>query len=252
MSSTSAVARQAETVARRHSAVPAQGHARHAPPPASVATVATVAGPALAGRFRGDLTTEQWWWSPELYALHGISAQGVAPTIGVLLSHVHDSDRPAVREALTSAATAATPVAREYRLLRTDGSQRTALLVCEPESSGSGAVTALSGLVVDVTEGRNGASTDELVRHLETEVEQLRNAMASRAAIEQAKGVLMLLMGCGDQVAFDLLAHISSHTHRKVRDVAVSIIESASGRSQLPDDVREILHDACPPGRATV
>jgi PAS domain-containing protein len=248
MSSTSAVARQAQTVARPHSAVPAQGHTRHAPP----AAAAPAGGPALAGRFRGDLTTEQWWWSPELYALHGISAQVVAPTIGVLLSHVHDSDRPAVREALTSAATAATPVAREYRLLRTDGSQRTALLVCEPESSSSGAVTALSGLVVDVTEGRSSASTDELVRHLETEVEQLRNAMASRAAIEQAKGILMLLMSCGDQVAFDLLAHISSHTHRKVRDVAVSIIESASGRSQLPDDVREILHDACPPGRATV
>jgi AmiR/NasT family two-component response regulator len=76
--------------------------------------------------------------------------------------------------------------------------------------------------------------------------------MASRAAIEQAKGILMLLMGCGDQVAFDLLAHISSHTHRKVRDVAVSIIESASGRTPLPGDVREILHDACPPSRSTV
>ena len=44
--------------------------------------------------------------------------------------------------------------------------------------------------------------------------------MASRATIEQAKGILMLLTSCGDQVAFDLLAHISSHTHRKVRDVA--------------------------------
>jgi hypothetical protein len=249
MSSTSAFARQAETIARPHSAVPAQGHVRRVPPSA---TAAAVAAPSPAGRFRGDLTTEQWWWSPELYALHGISAGAVAPTIGVLLSHVHESDRPAVREALSSAATAAMPVAREYRLLRTDGSQRTALLVCEPECSGTGAVTALSGLVVDVTEGRTSASTADLVRHLETEVEQLRNAMASRAAIEQAKGILMLLMGCGDQVAFDLLAHISSHTHRKVRDVAVSIIESASGRSQLPDDVREILHDACPPGRATV
>jgi ANTAR domain/PAS fold len=248
MSSTSAFAHQAETISRSHSAVPTQGHSRRVH---SAATTAAVAANPLAGRFRGDLTTEQWWWSPELYALHGISAGSVAPTIGVLLSHVHDADRPVVREALSTAATAATPVAREYRLRRSDGSQRTALLVCEPESS-SGAVTALSGLVVDVTEGRSSAATDELVRHLETEVEQLRNAMASRAAIEQAKGILMLLMGCGDQVAFDLLAHISSHTHRKVRDVAVSIIESASGRSQLPDDVREILHDACPPGRATV
>ena len=88
---------------------------------------------------------------------------------------------------------------------------------------------------------------DERVRALETEVAQLRTAMASRAVIEQAKGVLMLLTGCADQVAFDLLTHISSHTHRKVRDVASELVSSATGRCPLPDDVKSILRDACPP-----
>ena len=75
----------------------------------------------------------------------------------------------------------------------------------------------------------------------------MRAAMASRAAIEQAKGILMLLTSCGDQVAFDLLAHISSHTHRKVRDVAEAITRSAAGHGALPDDVGAIIRDACPP-----
>ena len=44
---------------------------------------------------------------------------------------------------------------------------------------------------------------DEVVA-LRTEVEQLRAAMASRAVIEQAKGILMLLTSCSDKVAFDL------------------------------------------------
>jgi hypothetical protein len=57
----------------------------------------------------------------------------------------------------------------------------------------------------------------------------------------------MLLTNCGEQGAFDLLAHISSHTHRKVRDVAQTITDSATGRSKLPDDVASILRDACPP-----
>ena len=74
-------------------------------------------------------------------------------------------------------------------------------------------------------------------------------AMASRATIEQAKGILMLLTSCSDQVAFDLLAHISSHTHRKVREVAVAITESAAGHGGLPEDIRTILRDACPPSR---
>ena len=83
---------------------------------------------------------------------------------------------------------------------------------------------------------------------LEIEVAQLRAAMVSRATIEQAKGILMLLTGCTDQVAFDLLSHISGHTHRKLRDVAQAITASASGGAGLPADIRVILRDACPPG----
>jgi hypothetical protein len=243
MSSTSALPRQTETLPHPHPS--GRSHRLH--PAAPMAAAAR-----LAGRFRGDLATGQWWWSPELYALHGIPAGSVQPTVGLLLSHVLPEDRAVLRESLSAAGAAGTPFAREYRVLRMDGRTRTALLVCEPEADPTGAVTALAGLVVDMTEGRVAPPADEHVRSLETEVEQLRSAMASRAAIEQAKGILMLLMGCGDQVAFDLLAHISSHTHRKVREVAVSIIESASGHSTLPDDVREILHDACPPGRSKV
>jgi hypothetical protein len=246
MSSTSQL-HQPETVARPHP--PGRSPRAHS----RAGTHLPTGSPTrLAGRFRGDLATEQWWWSPELFALHGIPAESVQPTIGLLLSHVHNADRPALREALSAAATSAIPFAREYRVLRMDGAERCALLVCEPETDPAGTVLALSGLLVDVTESRSAPTADDQVRHLETEVEQMRSAMASRAAIEQAKGILMLLMSCGDQVAFDLLAHISSHTHRKVRDVAVSIIESASGHRPLPDDVREILHDACPPGRGTV
>ncbi len=97
-------------------------------------------------------------------------------------------------------------------------------------------------------DGQAPAHTDaERAAALEVEVAQLRAAMASRAAIEQAKGILMLLTGCTDQVAFDLLSHISGHTHRKLRDVAQAITASASGGAGLPTDIRTILRDACPP-----
>ena len=95
-------------------------------------------------------------------------------------------------------------------------------------------VTAVEGMAVDITECHPPGSPTERAQALEAEVGQLRAAMASRAAIEQAKGILMLLTSCSDQVAFDLLAHISSHTHRKVRDVAQVITESAAGRTRLP------------------
>jgi hypothetical protein len=87
------------------------------------------------------------------------------------------------------------------------------------------------------------------VAALELEVAQMRTAMASRAVIEQAKGILMLIAGCSDQVAFDVLTHISSTTHRKVRDLAMAITESACGRSPLPADVQDAIRDVCPPPR---
>lgn len=116
---------------------------------------------------------------------------------------------------------------------------------CPAEADG-----ARGGVCIDVPATAAPRLEAERIRALEAEVEQLKAAMASRASIEQAKGILMLLTGCGEQVAFDLLAHISSHTHRKVRDVAQSITESARGTTKLPDDVGAIIRDACPPAPA--
>jgi ANTAR domain len=116
----------------------------------------------------------------------------------------------------------------------------------EPTPGPRGAATTVEGACIDITDGR-AAHDDTVVEALQTELGQLRTAMASRATIEQAKGALMLLTSCSEQVAFELLAHMSSHTHRKVRDVATSITESAAGRAPLPDDIRGILRDACPP-----
>jgi hypothetical protein len=203
---------------------------------------------ALTGRYRYDLLADRWWWSPEVFAIHGLVSGAAQPGASLLLAGIHPDDRARVRRALTDACTGGSPFALEHRVVRGCGEVRTAVLIGEPEFGADGELTALSGLVVDVTDGRVTPDSDEQIQHLETEVEQLRTAMASRAAIEQAKGVLMLLMGCGDQVAFDLLAHISSHTHRKVRDVATAIIGCASGGTALPADVRAILRDACPPG----
>jgi hypothetical protein len=230
---------------------PAAGRARiPAPVPVAERLVAPPPDPGSgpAGRYRYDLRTGQWWWSAQVFALHGLTSGSAPAGIPLLLAGAHPQDRPRVRQALSDACTAGVPFALEHRVVRADGEVRTAVLVGELETTPAGEVTALSGLVVDVTDGRAAAEPGDQVRALEAEIEQLRTAMASRAAIEQAKGVLMLLMGCGDGVAFDLLAHISSHTHRKVRDVATAIVGSASGGTALPADVRAILHDACPPG----
>jgi hypothetical protein len=208
--------------------------------------------PGPAAGYRYDVRTGHWEWSSGVFALYGVEPGPHRPGTELLLTHTDPADRPRLQRALADACTTGVGVALEHRVVRPDGDVRTAVLVAEPERADDGTLIGLSGLLIDVTEGRLPPTGDaeEQLRTLTTEIEQLRTAMASRAAIEQAKGILMLLTSCGDQVAFDLLAHISSHTHRKVRDVALSIVASASGGTPLPDDVRAILRDACPPGGA--
>lgn len=188
-----------------------------------------------------------------MFTLHGLPVQGEPPATDEYLRYQHAEDRTRTREAFTRACADGRAFALETRIVRADGRERTVVLVGEPQRSSSGEVTVVEGICVDITENRSPGGADragaDRASALEAEVEQMRAAMASRAAIEQAKGILMLLTNCGDQVAFDLLAHISSHTHRKVRDVAEVITRSAAGQSRLPDDVRAIIRDACPPSQ---
>lgn len=55
-------------------------------------------------------------------------------------------------------------------------------------------------------------------------VGQLEEAMASRALIEQAKGVLMAVHGIDADAAFDRLARTSQATNTKLRDLAADLL----------------------------
>jgi GAF domain-containing protein len=59
--------------------------------------------------------------------------------------------------------------------------------------------------------------------------EQMQQAMASRAVIEQAKGILMRDRRCGADDAFDVLVRLSQESHRKLRDVAQRIVDDVTG-----------------------
>nr|WP_269809836.1 ANTAR domain-containing protein [Kineosporia rhizophila] len=58
------------------------------------------------------------------------------------------------------------------------------------------------------------------------EAEHLRAAMAARAVIEQAKGIIMAGRGCTAEEAFEVLRTESTHTNRKLRDIAQDLVTS--------------------------
>ncbi|RKS75493.1 GAF domain-containing protein [Motilibacter peucedani] len=57
--------------------------------------------------------------------------------------------------------------------------------------------------------------------------DQMRQAMATRAVIEQAKGYVAAQRGISVDEAFDVLVRASSVTNRKLRDIAADVISGA-------------------------
>jgi GAF domain-containing protein len=57
---------------------------------------------------------------------------------------------------------------------------------------------------------------------------QLEVAMAGRAVIEQAKGVIMAVYSVDEDKAFDMLRRASQAENRKLRQIAVEIVNAAS------------------------
>jgi GAF domain-containing protein len=64
----------------------------------------------------------------------------------------------------------------------------------------------------------------------------LRKAMETRAPIEHAIGVLIADHGFAADEAFQHLAERSQHTNRKVRDIALEVVETARQRHRTPPE----------------
>jgi AmiR/NasT family two-component response regulator len=59
-------------------------------------------------------------------------------------------------------------------------------------------------------------------------------ALASRAVIEQAKGIIMGDRRCTADEAFTILTKLSQDTNRKVRDIAAAIVARAASPKPPP------------------
>jgi hypothetical protein len=74
----------------------------------------------------------------------------------------------------------------------------------------------------------------EALEQLRLENQQLKQALEGRGLIERAKGLLMAACGCDEATAFRLLTDRSRREHRKVREVAESVVaEAALSRGAL-------------------
>src|SRR6478609_8195493 len=185
-----------------------------------------------AGRFRFTPTADRWWWSDEMFRIHGMEPGDVVPTRGLFLSHVHPADRPKVAEAIEPRGDLEARSC-EYRLVDLSGVERQVLLALAHE--GPGGSVGSSGFLVDSTGLREAAVACRVN-------EQLDVALASHAVIDQAKGVLMLTYGVDSDSAFAMLRASSQQHNVRLRQLAADVVSAVE--CGLPPRARECVDES--------
>lgn len=209
------------------------------------AALASGAKPPV-GRYRLDLRTGRWAWSDEVYVMHGFEPGEIVPTTEMMLSHKHPEDRARVDGVLRSAAVTGEPFSSVHRIYDARGQVRTLAVTGQGrQDPENGEVTELVGYFIDVTEANREAAQRQAT-------ESIRASAERRAAIEQAKGVLMVAFTVDAEEAFDRLRTASNRLNVPVRELAVWLVHwfSRPGLTAFPtkDEIEEFLAAPVPPG----
>lgn len=188
--------------------------------------------PQQFGWYRFYFADERWEWSPEVARIHGYEPGAVVPTTQLVLSHKHPDDYEHVAATLEDIRQTHKPFSTRHRIITVDGATREVVVIGERMHDNAGQVVGTQGFYIDVTpsDGIQAAVITEAVAEI----------AEHRAAIEQAKGILMLVYRIQSDAAFDLLRWRSQETNVKLRALA----------EQLIADVRALEYDETIPPRA--
>lgn len=102
----------------------------------------------------GELT-----WTRELFNIVGLDPAHGTPTLTTLSEHIHPDDRNRVLSTIDRATRTGEPYVSEYRIIRSDGTQREVVSHGRPVTVGAGAVVRVTGTLQDITES-NAVSRD--------------------------------------------------------------------------------------------
>jgi PAS domain S-box-containing protein len=189
--------------------------------------------PQQFGWYRFYFDDERWEWSPEVARIHGYEPDSVTPTTRLVLSHKHPDDYEQIAATLANIRKTLMPFSTRHRIITVGGNTRDVVVIGERMRDNAGTVIGTQGFYIDVTP--TGDSRAAMITEAVAEIAE------NRAAIEQAKGILMLVYRIQADAAFDLLKWRSQETNVKLRVLA----------EQLIADVRALDYDETVPPRST-
>ncbi|WP_236557603.1 PAS and ANTAR domain-containing protein [Arthrobacter sp. 9AX] len=197
----------------------------------------------VAGTYHVDLDGWKVRWSDGMFQLHGYQRGEVVPTVELLFSHKHPEDRPRCEEIVAQVVKTGGYYCMYHRIIDSHGRTRRVLTSGEAIADDAGKVTALEGVVIDLT--------STLQRETEaTARDAVAGATSTRSVIDQARGILMGQLNLGSDDAFQVLVSTSSHRNVKLVVVAAELVQLANSPSAggyLNAAVKAIAHDSRTP-----
>lgn len=173
--------------------------------------------PQRVGWFRFYFADQRWEWSPQVQRMHGYEPGTVEPTTELVLSHKHPDDYGQVAATLEDIRRTSGAFSTRHRIIDTRGELHYVVVVGDQLYDDDGAVVGTHGFYVDVTPSL-AREKQELIDEAVSEIAE------SRAVIEQAKGMLMLVYRINPDTAFELLRWRSQETNVKLRVLAEQIV----------------------------
>ena len=161
------------------------------------------------GWFRFYFDSELWEWSPEVQLMHGYEPGSVSPTTELVLSHKHPDDYQAVASTLDDVRQHHQAFSTRHRIIDTAGRIHHVIVVADKLLDDDGEVIGTHGFYVDVSPAEHHQQ-----KRLTRAIAEIAE---NRAAIEQAKGMLMVVYGIDAEAAFDLLRWRSQEANVKLR-----------------------------------
>jgi hypothetical protein len=169
------------------------------------------------GWFRFYFGDHRWEWSDEVQRMHGYEPGTVTPTTELVLAHKHPEDRGEVARTIDAMLQSRCAFSTRHRIIDARDVVRQVVVVGDRLTGNDGAVIGTHGYYVDITP-TNDRTREEIITARVAQITE------SRAVIEQAKGMLMLVYGLDEDSAFDLLRWRSQASNTKVRRLAEHIV----------------------------
>jgi hypothetical protein len=191
----------------------------------------------LVGRYSVELASGTWWWSDEVYAMHGWQPDEVEPGLEALRSRKHPDDRSRVVRAAGEALRVGRPFACAHRIVDRSGRTRSVVVTGQGSQSARSRMPQLVGYVVDVTpvqkEALDRRSTGAVHR-----------AFVSQAVIEQVKGVIVAVRGVDEATATEVLVGVAHEAGVSLRLAADQVMAALQSRGDDTTVTREALAEA--------